>query len=237
MIISERLANCFEKEWLSVLTPFLQTVDFENIGKMLAYERTKYNVYPTELETIFRAFRETPFNSIKVVILLQDPYHTKGIADGLALSCSNFPHPQPSLKNVLIEIEDDCYNNTIDMLKPEYYNLQRWAKQGVLLLNTALTVREGQPNSHEEMWKRFSQFVISQIAERNTGIIFMLWGKKAQVFQQFIDPFVHHILITDHPQAPNYGSHNSKMWFGNKHFSTANRLLEEMNGKDATITW
>jgi uracil-DNA glycosylase len=212
----------------------LDSPDFHGVAEFVARERKEGVVYPSR-EDVFKALRLCPLDMTKVVILGQDPYHD-GSADGLAFSNAGKLYPSPSLKNVLVEVEE-CYEGKIDMMQPSFYNLSRWATQGVLLLNAALTVRRSSPGSHAKQWQPFIASVMNILSSQERAIVFMLWGRESQKFQKYIDPFRHFVLLTDHPQAPNYGSRNAKLWFGNRHFLIANDRLKETYGEGSEIKW
>ena len=222
----------FGEEWYNLLRDVLQGEEFDNLRIFLSKESSKGNILPSRRDT-FKAFRLTSPKDVKVVIMGQDPYHTTGIADGLAFSCGYSKHPQPSLKHILIEIETQIYNNTVDMLQPKYYNLERWAKQGVLLLNTALTVLEGKPSSHTQEWQFFTTEVITRLTARYSGLIFLLWGRRASVYKLFINKSINTVLECGHPMTKAYGKNDT--WSNNGHFATVNKLLLGMN--NTKINW
>jgi uracil-DNA glycosylase len=177
---------------------------------------------------IFNAFNTTPFDKVSVVIIGQDPYHGEGQAHGLSFSVPTGVKPPPSLMNIFKEIESDL---GIKMSR-EYGNLTKWAQQGVLLLNAALTVRSGEPFSHAKLgWADFTDAVIQKISEEKENIIFLLWGKFAQEKLILIDQNRHYILKAAHPSPFSA----DKGFFGCKHFSKTNELLMK-NGK-APIDW
>lgn len=180
-------------------------------------------------ELIFSAFDYCNFNDLKVVIIGQDPYHGAGEANGLCFSVNDGVKIPPSLKNIFIEINKE-YNQ---FFMPTTGNLQSWAEQGVLLLNSSLTVRENQPNSHQFLqWEQFTNAVISYISEYCINVVFMLWGSFAHKKSKFIDNSKHCILKAGHPSPL---SANRGFWFGNNHFIMANEFLRE-KGK-SEINW
>ena len=197
----------------------------------LSIRKQKANIYPAQ-EDIFNAFKR-PFDDIRVVILGQDPYHTPGgIADGLAFSTRSKICP-PSLRNILQEVEDDYYGGLNLFRKPGDYSLDSWAKQGVLLLNTALTVEEGVPGSHLHLWTHFTIEVMKILSAETTAVIFMLWGKKAQFYKAYIDDRYHYILEAAHPSPFSANSG----FFGCAHFSEANKIIKGINGQEFMIEW
>jgi uracil-DNA glycosylase len=190
-------------------------------------EQNTFTIYPPN-KNIFNAFNSTPFKDVKVVIIGQDPYHGIGQAHGLSFSVQDGIKFPPSLENIFKELKTDLNIST-----PKNGNLTNWAKQGVLLLNASLTVREGDPNSHQNIgWQKFTDAAIQQLSEQREGIIFLLWGGFAKKKGAKIDQKKHHILTTGHPSPL---SANRGYWFGNKHFSKTNELLVAM-GK-TPIDW
>ncbi len=201
---------------------------FDVLNLSIKEERSNYNVYPPN-DQVFTAFRLTPFEEVKVVILGQDPYHGKGQAMGLSFSVNKGVRIPPSLVNIYKELEEDP---DVEFKKPDHGDLTKWAQQGVLLLNSTLTVRESTPNSHEGFgWPRFTDRMISQLSIHREDIVFMLWGKFAQAKESLIDPIKHKVLTSAHPSpfSANRG------FFGCQHFSKANQALNEL-GK-TPIDW
>ena len=204
--------------WKAVLKEEFSKTYFQQIVTFLKTEKALgKTIYPPG-KLIFNAFTQTPFNEIKVVILGQDPYHGEGQAHGLSFSVNAGVKPPPSLVNIFKEINSDLGIS----MPPNFGNLSKWARQGVLLLNAALTVRAGEPFSHAKYgWADFTDAVIKKISDEKTGIIFLLWGKFAQQKQELIDETKHYILMSAHPSPFSA----DKGFFGNKHFSTTNQLL------------
>lgn len=201
----EHLAQEFEKPYFSKLIEFVKT----------EYGSTK--VYPPG-KFIFNAFDKCTFDNTKVVILGQDPYHGYNQANGLSFSVNDGVAMPPSLQNIFKEIRDDLGTPI-----PKTGNLERWAEQGVLLLNSTLTVRAGEAGSHQKKgWETFTDAVIKCISDEKQDVVFMLWGKYAQDKGAIIDTAKHVILKAKHPSpmAANFGG-----WFGTKHFSQANNYL------------
>jgi uracil-DNA glycosylase len=192
----------------------------------LVEEKKRYRIFPPG-SLIFNAFNQTPFGSVKVVILGQDPYHGFGEAHGLCFSVpEGVPNP-PSLINIFKEIEND-----LAIPPPRHGNLTSWARQGVLLLNATLTVRENQAGSHQNKgWETFTDEAIRQLSAQREGLIFVLWGKFAEAKEALIDKSKHFILTAPHPSpfSANRG------FFGCRHFSRINELLKQM-GKQQ-IDW
>ena len=173
--------------------------------------------YPKEKD-IFAAFDHSPFDETKVVIIGQDPYHGQGQANGLCFSVSDgIAHP-PSLVNIFKEIETD-----LGVTYPKSGNLERWAEQGVLLLNATLTVRAHEAGSHQNMgWEQFTDAVIRKLSDEKNHLIFLLWGGFAKKKARLIDHSKHHILTSGHPSPL---SANRGYWFGNEHFRQTNDIL------------
>jgi uracil-DNA glycosylase len=207
-----------EASWKDVLKDefkkpyFLQAVTFLKTEKLAGK-----TIYPPGT-LIFNAFDKTPFYNLKVVLIGQDPYHGPGQAHGLCFSVQDGVQPPPSLINIFKEIESDIGVG----MPARYGNLTKWAEQGVLLLNAALTVRANEPLSHAKIgWAEFTDAVIRKISEVKEGVVFLLWGKFAQEKQVLIDETKHHVLKAAHPSPFSA----DKGFFGCKHFSKTNDLL------------
>lgn len=215
-----------EESWKSKLSEEFEQPYFKNLVKFIKTEYKEKQCFPPG-QLIFSAFNHCPFNQLKVVIIGQDPYHGPGQANGLCFSVNNeVPHP-PSLINIFKEIESD-----IGKPVPNSGNLERWADQGVLLLNATLTVRAHSAGSHQKKgWEKFTDAVIKTISEEKEGVIFLLWGGFAKSKTKLIDSSRHYILTSGHPSPL---SANRGFWFGNKHFSKANQILSN-NGKKPII--
>jgi len=200
---------------------------FKRLVSFVDDEYANYTCFPSQ-EKIFEAFNRCPFDQVKVVILGQDPYHGVGQANGLCFSVNDgITHP-PSLVNIFKEIISDLGQDV-----PISGNLERWANQGVLLLNATLTVRAHEAGSHQKQgWETFTDVVIDMLSRKRENIIFLLWGGFAKKKGKKIDALKHHILTSGHPSPL---SANRGYWFGNAHFSQANKLLEER--KETTIKW
>jgi uracil-DNA glycosylase len=184
-------------------------------------------VYPLGSQ-IFHAFDASPFNEVKVVILGQDPYHGKNQAHGLAFSVNESVRTPPSLQNIFKELQDDIPGTPT----PPNGNLDRWAQQGVLLLNATLTVRAATPGSHQKKgWEEFTDAVIRQVSAGRPHVVFILWGAYAQKKEELIDGSKHLILKAAHPSP--YSA--DRGFFGSKPFSQANAWLEK-NG-ETPIEW
>lgn len=212
-----------EASWKGLLKNELEQKYFIELWKKVKhfYQEDQGNIFPEE-QQIFRAFHVCPFEKVKVVILGQDPYPTKGFANGLSFSVNDDVHPFPkSLNNIFKEIHDDLGKSL-----PENGNLTRWAEQGVLLLNTVLTVKEGTPDSHKGIgWEKFTNGVIELLSHQKKGVVFMLWGTKAREKRALINENKHLVLCSVHPSPLSA----YRGFFGCKHFSKANDYLNENN--------
>lgn len=200
---------------------------FQAALNFVKQERVKgRTVYPAHSD-IFNAFKYTPFDQIKVVIIGQDPYHGPNQAHGLCFSVQHGVPQPPSLQNILKELHNDLGTPI-----PKHGCLEQWTKQGVLLLNTSLTVEAGKPQSHANIgWEKFTDKVIQILNEQKQGLIFILWGSPAQKKGAMIDPTKHHILKAPHPSP--LSAHRG--FFGSKPFSKTNELLKKM-GKEP-VDW
>ena len=216
-----------ESTWLKALFEEFHQPYFLKLKEQLIEEKQKYVVFPPG-NRIFSAFNKTPLDKVKVVIIGQDPYHGVGQANGLCFSVSKgIPHP-PSLSNIFKELESD-----LNLPYPKSGNLENWANQGVLLLNSALTVRKGEANSHADIgWNIFTDTVIRILSEKNENLIFLLWGGFAKRKGKIIDRSKHIVLESGHPSPL---SANKGHWFGNKHFSKTNLYL--VNAGKEPINW
>ncbi|MBO5807936.1 MAG: uracil-DNA glycosylase [Bacteroidales bacterium] len=215
-----------ESSWKSALAEEFGKPYFESLVRFLHKEKSDgQKIYPPGSQ-IFRAFDLTPVNELKVVILGQDPYHGPGQAHGLSFSVSaGIPAP-PSLKNIFKEIESD-----LGVKMSGYPDLEKWARQGVLLLNAVLTVRAGAAASHSKIgWEEFTDAVIRYISDNCEGVVFLLWGNFARSKSVLIDSSRHHVLEAAHPSPLARGA-----FFGCRHFSQANALLKAQ-GK-SPIDW
>ena len=209
------LGSEFEKPYMQQLRAFLR---HEKDQKKI--------IYPKSAE-VFQAFALASFQNMEVVILGQDPYHGPNQAHGLCFSVQSGVRPPPSLMNIYKELKSDLGIST-----PNHGCLTHWAQQGVLLLNSVLTVEQGLANSHQgKGWEQFTDRVISLLNQEKEGLVFMLWGAYAQKKGQFIDTARHCVLKTTHPSP--FSAHNG--FLGCKHFSKANAYLEKMGKKP--IDW
>ncbi len=213
-------------DWDEILADEWQKTYYINLRGFLKKEYSTQTIYP-DMNDIFNALKYTSFEDTRVVIIGQDPYHGAGQAHGLCFSVKKGIVPPPSLKNIFKELETD-----LGIPEPDFGELTSWAKQGVLLLNTVLTVRSGQANSHKNMgWEQFTDRVISELDRKQTPVVFLLWGANARKKAEIIKNPIHKKLITVHPSPLSaYGG-----FFGCKHFSKTNQILEEFGQK--RINW
>jgi uracil-DNA glycosylase len=212
----EKTEPKIEQEWLEVMRPEFEKPYFNDLKPFLLEEKKLYRVYPPG-NRIFAAFDYTPFSKVKVVILGQDPYHGDGQAHGLCFSVPDGIALPPSLVNIYKELSDD-----LGIPVPKSGNLEKWAKQGVLLLNATLTVRANQAGSHQRHgWENFTDEVIRQLSARHSGLVFLLWGSYAQAKSDLIDTSKHFILKAVHPSPLSV----YRGFFGCRHFSKTNELL------------
>ncbi len=213
-------------EWKTFLKPEIESEYFQELQRVVDLEYNEHTIYPDQ-EDVFNAFNYCTIDKLKVVLIGQDPYHGKGQANGLCFSVNPDQNYPPSLRNIFKELKTDV------SIEPENGDLRHWAKQGVLMLNTVLTVRDGQVNSHAGLgWEKFTKAVIKKISEEKKGIVFLLWGGYAQKFEKLIDAEQHCILKSGHPSPL---SANRGFWFENKHFSQTNIYLKSK--EDSVIDW
>lgn len=213
--------------WNRVLQKEIEKDYFKELCEFVETEYRNNICFP-EVEHIFAAFHFCPLEKTKVVILGQDPYAGKGQAHGLCFSVQKEAKIPPSLLNIFKEIKTDLGKPV-----PETGNLERWAKQGVLLLNATMSVREKQAGSHQKKgWERFTDAVIKTVSSQQTNVVFMLWGNQAKKKAALINEKKHFILNSGHPSPL---SAIRGHWFGNEHFSKANEFLQSKGKK--TIDW
>lgn len=207
-----------QNDWDDVLRKLFHSELYAKIREFLKKEYFTQTVYPP-MEDLFNCFRLTPYSKVKVVILGQDPYHNEGQAHGLCFSVKEGVTPPPSLVNIYKEL-----SNEYGMEIPCKENLTDWAKQGVLLLNTVLTVRKNQPNSHKDCgWTQFTDEVIKSLNAHSSPIVFLLWGANARSKKKLIDTSKHLVLECAHPSP--LSAYNG--FFGCDHFTKANNFLIE----------
>ena len=215
-----------EQSWKDALADEFGKPYFDSLVRFLHEEKAAgKRIFPPGSQ-IFRAFDLTPLDKVKVVILGQDPYHGAGQAHGLSFSVPDGVPAPPSLKNIFKEIETD-----LGIRMSGYPNLEKWASQGVLMLNAVLTVRSGEAASHSKAgWEQFTDAVIKCISDRSEGVVFLLWGSFARSKRELVDASRHYVLEAAHPSPLARGA-----FFGCRHFSRTNQILSSQ-GKEP-IDW
>lgn len=207
------------QSWKQVLESEFESAYFKELMAFVQLEYATHQCFPPKQE-IFSAFNHTNFSDVKVVILGQDPYHGPGQANGLCFSVADGVSKPPSLRNIFKEITE-----TLQISEPASGNLERWADQGVLLLNATLTVQAHQAGSHQRKgWEKFTDAVIKILSDQSEGIVFLLWGGYAKKKGAKINLNKHFVLTSGHPSPL---SANRGYWFGNNHFSKTNAYLQE----------
>jgi len=215
-----------EPSWKETLKPEFEKPYFENLVNFIKSEYATHTVYPPG-NKIFSAFEHTPFDEVRVVIIGQDPYHGPGQANGLCFSVADGIQKPPSLQNIFKELNSD-----LGIPVAQSGNLERWADQGVLLLNATLTVRASQAGSHQNKgWEQFTDAVIQKLSDKKENLVFILWGAYAQKKGSVIDTSKHFIIKSSHPSP--LSAHNG--FFGSKPFSKTNSYLKSIGGKE--INW
>lgn len=206
-----------DSSWYRVLDVEFQKPYWQHLTEFVKQEYGEKTCFP-EGKNIFRAFNTTPFDRVRVVILGQDPYHTPGAAMWLSFSVPNGSKSQPSLRNIFKELKDDLGTDRVNT------DLSDWAEQGVLLLNSVLTVRQGEAASHQgKWWEIFTDSVIRNLSDQREWIVFILWGNYAISKSSLIDTQKHHIIRSPHPSP--FSAHNG--FFGSKPFSRTNQYLQK----------
>lgn len=215
-----------ENSWKNILTKEFNKPYFKGLATFVKSEYEEYVVYPSG-NRIFSAFERCRFEDVKVVIIGQDPYHGEGQANGLCFSVANGIRKPPSLLNIFKEIKEE-----IGIEIPESGNLERWANQGVLLLNATLTVQANTPGSHQNKgWEEFTDAVIQTISSQKTNVVFLLWGSYAQRKGAIINAEKHCVLQSAHPSP--FAAYRG--FFGNGHFRKTNEYLQARGKKQ--IVW
>lgn len=220
------MGRILKNDWAQFLEEEFNKDYYLKLREFLKYEYTHYTVYPNMYD-IFNALHYTPYEQVKVVILGQDPYHGPNQAHGLSFSVKPKVAPPPSLRNIFQELHND-----IGCKIPNHGSLVHWAKQGVLLLNTVLTVRQGEAHSHKgKGWEIFTDQVIKTLNERERPVIFILWGRPAQEKEKLITNQHHYILKSPHPSPLSA----SRGFFGSRPFSKVNQILTTIG--EEPIDW
>lgn len=217
-----------ESGWGPKLRPFIESEECDNIYKFLKAEKARGKIMCPEHPNTFRAFKETPYNELKCIWFLQNPFPwfkgDKMVADGIALSCSNTKRLQPSLEQFYWGIEDDLHNGLNLNYEPNP-DLSYLCRQGIMMLNTSLTVEMNKPGSQVELWLPFMRYLLEEvIANYNPGLVIVLSGKCSMFLEKYINPLQHHLLFTEHPAA---ASHEFRSWRHEKVFTKINTLLRD----------
>lgn len=218
-----------EQSWTNILHDYINNKSFKETIKRvrLDYSNKKERVYPA-YKNIFKAFNETPFDKVRVVILGQDPYYKKGQANGLSFSVPKDITAPPTLSNIFKEIKADIGSINTDT------DLSHWAQQGVLLLNSILTVKENDPGSHSNIgWVEFTDYVINKISKHKEHVVFILWGNYAKSKKTLINQDKHLVLESSHPSPLSA----YRGFLGCKHFSKANDYLKQHHADSNIINW
>lgn len=232
MSVEKVMIDLFGIGWYNAMKTYLRSQEFADLGHWLMAERKQKTVYP-EQKNVFKAFQLTPYEEVKVVFLGLDPYIRKhqatGLSFGIELSDNMMKIP-PSLKTIIKELESDLDTLCLDF----DYSLEGWAKQGVLMLNTSLTVVEGQTNSHLQMWQPFTLNVIQAINNRHDNVIFILLGNTAQSYEKYLDPEFTKVIKAPHPAAEAYAGGKAG-FYGSGVFSKCNAMLYMLQKEE--IDW
>jgi len=215
-----------QNDWKVILKEEIGKEYFKKIGQFICKEKKNKTIFPTN-EKIFNSLKKTAFKNVKLVIIAQDPYHNFNQANGLAFAVNKNMNAPASLKNIFKEIKDDTGKESASD-----NTLESWAKQGVLLLNTVLSVEIHKPGSHQNIgWETFTDEIIKEISDKKKNIIFLIWGNQAKKKIYLIDSKKHHILQSSHPSPLS----SYKGFLGCKHFSKANSIL--LKNKKDEIIW
>jgi len=214
--------------WDRVFKSFIFSSDFDNIIKKLWDLSQSDKRFTPPLKQVFRAFEECPYNDLKVVMIGQDPYPQLGVADGIAFSCSNTGKEKPSLRYIFKAVEDTVYPGEGHSWDPD---LKRWSNQGILMLNTALTVEVGKIGSHYDIWKPFTAYLLDWLTNYNTGLIYAYMGKKAEEWSELTNDNNHKFFVK-HPASAAY---NGSKWDSNNLFNEVSILIKEKY--DKSINW
>jgi uracil-DNA glycosylase len=227
--IKQKLFDKLEPNgWGRVFKSFIFSSEFtEILSKLYQLSIADKRFTPT-LKQLFRAFEECPYDDLKVVFIGQDPYPQLGVADGISFSCGNTNKVQPSLRYIFEEIERTVYQEFPSYQDPD---LTRWSKQGILMLNTALTVEVGKIGSHYDIWKPFTAYLLDSLNNYNPGLIYVYMGKKAEEWSELTNDNNYKFTVK-HPASAAY---NGSKWDSNDIFNKISKLVEENNGQK--IIW
>ena len=227
--IKQKLFNQLESNgWGRIFKSFIFSSEFTDILNNLYTLSTSGKRFTPPLKQVFRAFEECPYDKLQVVIIGQDPYPTLGVADGISFSCSNTNKLQPSLKFILQEVDRTVYNNHVIS---EDLDLKRWANQGILMLNTALTVEVGKIGSHYDIWKPFTAYLLDWLNNYNPGLIYVYMGKKAEEWSELTTNTEYKFTVK-HPASAAY---NGSKWDSNDIFNKVSAIVKENSGNE--IIW
>jgi uracil-DNA glycosylase len=227
--IKQKMFDKLQKSgWDKIFKSFIFSSDFDNILTKLYELSVSGKRFTPTLKQLFRAFEECPYDKLRVVFIGQDPYPGLGIADGISFSCSNTNKLQPSLKFILQEVDRTVYGNHVIS---EDLDLKRWSKQGILMLNTALTVEVGKIGSHYDIWKPFTAYLLDSLNNYNFDLIYVYLGKKAEGWSELTGDNNHKFTVK-HPASAAY---NGSKWDSNDIFNKISKLVEENNGQK--IIW
>jgi len=229
--MEEKLNNWFGLKWREALGDYLTSPEFFSIARQVTKAREQNIVHPDK-DDVFKAFIKTPYNQVTTVLLGQDPY-PDSTACGLSFCCCKKLRPNASLKNMIIEINDEYPGNILDIhdFRLDLLDLERWSMQGILMLNTALTVEDSKAGSHLDIWKPFTIKVLEALNKKE-NIVYLLLGKEAQKYEKYISTR-HRIVSAVHPASIAYNPKSG--WWGNGCFKEVNECLESVNLK--TINW
>lgn len=227
--IKQKLFNKLESNgWDKIFKSFIFSSEFTDILSKLYTLSTEGKRFTPPLKQVFRAFEECPYDQLKVVIIGQDPYPTLGVADGISFSCSNTNKLQPSLKFILQEVDRTVYNNHVIS---EDLDLKRWANQGILMLNTALTVEVGKIGSHYDIWKPFTAYLLDLLNNHNPGLVYVYMGKKAEEWSVLTGDNNYKFTVK-HPASAVY---NGSKWDSDDIFNKISAIIKNENNYE--ITW
>lgn len=234
----EKIRDQFDTGWWLKLSEFLLSPEFVKIGATLLAEYKQGYIITPNFKDTFRAFKECKYENLKVIMLGLDPYPQPRVADGLAFSAKNHPlEPPVSFTYMIDAMEKDVYGGFGIAGNHEYdsTDLSRWANQGVLLLNQALSTHQGQSGTHLTLWYPFIKYVFNMLNKNNTGLVYILLGSKARQWRPLIDEKQNYVLEASHPASVWHTG--KKEWDCNKIFSETNFILDRNQGEDAKILW
>lgn len=226
----DKIKPLLHPSWHNKMQGWFESKECWDLSQYLKSEKAKGRVVLPDGQYIWRCMLETPLDELKIVFMGLSPYFTPGVADGLAFSCSRTQKEQPSLRILLNAVQDDL-ENIPDERNPD---LKRWAKQGILLLNAALSCEEQKPDKHLEVWKPFITYLYNNVFNTINGLIFVYFGKEAAKYSKLEQPFMHYSFQVEHPSAAARGMREMNH---QNVFSKVNRILKENNGKEFCINW